>query len=315
MISKFLSISILLLAFSLPVISQEVIKFAVIGDFGWESKQAEDVANLVKRWKPDFVLTTGDDNYDYGADSTIDINIGQYYSEFISPYFGKFGKGDTVNRFFPTLGNHDWRAAGAAPYLKYFTLPGNERYYDFVKGPVHFFALDSDIHEPDGNTDTSIQAQWLKGRLSSSTSIWKVVYLHHAPYSSGKDHGNFPPAQWHFKEWGADVVLAGHEHLYERLTIDSLLYLVNGAGGRSLYTFANPIEGSQVRYCEDYGAQLVTATKDSITFQFITRKDSVVDSYTLYKSIESDTLIPDDEMIPPPPPADSSQLEPLKPRE
>jgi len=101
--SKFLSTIILILGFSLSGISQERIRFAVIGDFGWESKEAEDVANLVKSWKPDFVITTGDDNYDYGEDSTIDRNIGQYYSEFISPYIGKFGKGDTVNRFFPTL--------------------------------------------------------------------------------------------------------------------------------------------------------------------------------------------------------------------
>ncbi|MBI5022204.1 MAG: metallophosphoesterase [Ignavibacteriales bacterium] len=312
--SKFLALSILLSAFSFQTIGQDLIRFAVIGDFGWESKEAEDVANLVKSWKPDFVITTGDDNYDYGEDSTIDINIGQYYSEFISPYFGKFGKGDTINRFFPTLGNHDWRVAGAVPYLKYFTLPGNERYYDFVKGPVHFFALDSDQHEPDGNTDTSKQAQWLNERMNGSTSVWKIVYFHHAPYSSGKDHGNFPPAQWQYKEWGADAVLAGHEHLYERLMIDSLLYLVNGSGGRSLYTFANPIEGSQVRYCDDYGAQLVKASKDSITFQFYTRNDSLVDSYTLYNTKLSEITTPDDKMIPTAPPVDSTHSDPLKPK-
>jgi hypothetical protein len=314
MISKFLSTIILILGFSLSGISQERIRFAVIGDFGWESKEAEDVANLVKSWKPDFVITTGDDNYDYGEDSTIDRNIGQYYSEFISPYIGKFGKGDTVNRFFPTLGNHDWRVAGAVPYLKYFTLPGNERYYDFVRGPVHLFALDTDKHEPDGNTDTSLQAKWLQERMRRSTSKWKIVYLHHAPYSSGKDHGNFIPAQWNFKKWGATAVLAGHEHLYERLTIDSLVYFVNGSGGRSLYTFAKPIEGSQVRYCEDYGAQLVTATKDSIMFQFYTRNDSLVDSYTLYNIDASGITIPKGETMPPPPPADSTQTKHPKPK-
>jgi tartrate-resistant acid phosphatase type 5 len=266
--------------------AQQKIRFAVIGDFGWESKQAEDVANLVKSWKPNFVITTGDDNYDYGEDSTIDKNIGQYYSEFISPYTGKFGKGDTINRFFPTLGNHDWRVAGAVPYLKYFTLPGNERYYDFVQGPVHFYALDSDKHEPDGNADTSIQAKWLQERMQQSASRWNIVYVHHAPYCSGKDHGNFKPAQWPYKKWGATAVLAGHEHLYERLTIDSLIYFVNGSGGRSLYTFAKPIDGSQVRYCDDYGAQLVTATDDSIRFDFYSRVGKLIDTYTIFTPLK-----------------------------
>jgi tartrate-resistant acid phosphatase type 5 len=304
----------LYLVFPARTYSQQTIRFAVIGDFGWESKQAEDVANLVKSWKPDFVITTGDDNYDYGEDSTIDINIGQYYSEFISPYKGKFGKGDTINRFFPTLGNHDWRVAGAVPYFKYFTLPGNERYYDFIKGPVHFFALDTDKHEPDGNTDSSIQAKWLQEKLLSSTSKWKIVYLHHAPYCSGKDHGNFAPAQWKYKEWGASAILAGHEHLYERLTIDSLLYLVNGSGGRSLYTFAEPIEGSQVRYCDDYGAQLVTATEDCINFKFFTRNDSLVDSYTLYSSSIPRLNIPgavDSTIVPIPDTTNTNMLKPL----
>ena len=150
--------------------------------------------------------------------------------------------------------------------------------------------------------------------MKRSTSKWKIVYLHHAPYCSGKDHGNFIPAQWNYKKWGATAVLAGHEHLYERLTIDSLAYFVNGSGGRSLYTFAKPINGSQVRYCEDYGAQLVTATEDSIMFQFYTRKDSLVDSYTLYNIDTTGITIPKNKTMPPPPPADSTQTKPLKPK-
>jgi hypothetical protein len=66
-----------------------------------------------------------------------------------------------VNQFFPTLGNHDWYTPGAQPYLDYFHLPGNERYYDFVWGPVHFFAIDSDENEPDGVNQSSVQAKWL----------------------------------------------------------------------------------------------------------------------------------------------------------
>ena len=50
-------------------------------------------------------------------------------------------------------------------YLNYFTLPNNERYYDFVQGPVHFFALNSDTNEPDGTSSSSTQGLWLQNGL------------------------------------------------------------------------------------------------------------------------------------------------------
>lgn len=109
----------------------------------------------------DFVITVGDNNYPSGAASTIDPNIGQHYHQFISPYRGSYGAGATTNRFFPTLGNHDWESLQCqngvctGPHFDSFTLPGNERYYEFEQGPVHFFALDSDPREPDGTTSTS----------------------------------------------------------------------------------------------------------------------------------------------------------------
>src|SRR5688572_15104008 len=128
----------------------ESASFAVIGDFGHAGPVEQAVADVVKSWNPDFILTVGDNNYPDGEASTIDENVGQYYHEYIGNYEGSYGPGAATNRFFPILGNHDWRADGAQPFLDYFTLPGNERYYDFVRGPVHFFALDSDPSEPDG---------------------------------------------------------------------------------------------------------------------------------------------------------------------
>src|ERR1041385_3886659 len=123
----FIVVGLWLSSFAL-VNAQQSIRFAVIGDYGFAGQPELDVSNLVKSWNPDFVITTGDNNYENGAASTIDQNIGQYYHEFISPYTGAYGSGDTVNRFFPSLGNHDWVTTGATPYLNYFTLPGNERY-------------------------------------------------------------------------------------------------------------------------------------------------------------------------------------------
>ena len=111
------------------------LRFAVIGDYGLAGEAERDVANLVKSWGVDFVISTGDNNYPDGGAATIDANIGQDHSSFIFPYSGRFGSTATQNRFFPTLGNHDWDAAGALPYLNYFTLPGNERYTISSAGP------------------------------------------------------------------------------------------------------------------------------------------------------------------------------------
>ncbi len=274
-----------LFLFSTQSSSQSSVRFAVIGDYGNNSHAESDVAALIRSWNPEFIVTTGDNNYEFGEAATIDQNIGKYFHDFISPYTGTFGPGDTVNRFFPCLGNHDWIAAGAAPYLNYFTLPGNERYYDFAKGPVHFYAIDSDPHEPDGMTDTSTQAIWLKNALAVSQEPWKIVYFHHPPYNSGAQHGPAYAMRWPFKAWGATTVLSGHEHVYERLIQDNLLYVINGLGGRSIHLFSSvPDTGSRVRYNSDYGAMLVDAGPDSMNLTFVNRRDSVIDSYTLERA-------------------------------
>jgi len=109
------------------------------------------------------------------------------------------------------------------------------------------------------------------------------VYFHHPPYSSGTTHGSSVWMQWPYRQWGADVVLSGHEHHYERLVVDGLHYVVNGAGGKSLYPFGPPIAGSQVRYNDDYGALRVEASTSSLTFQFIARTGEVVDTYRVRK--------------------------------
>jgi tartrate-resistant acid phosphatase type 5 len=244
-------------------------RFAVIGDYGYAGPNEQQVAELIYDFRPDFVITTGDNNYPDGAAATIDENIGQYFHEFIAPYRGSFGQGAEKNRFFPSLGNHDWRAVGAEPYLDYFELPHNERYYDVVVGPIHLFALDSDVNEPDGIDPSSAQAVWLESRLKASSARWKVVYFHHPPYSSGK-HGGTPELRWPFQSWGASIVYAGHDHDYERLSIDGLPYVVNGVGGKELYALGAPEPGSVTAFDDVHGAVLVTADDTVLVSSFVT---------------------------------------------
>ena len=254
-------------------------RFAVIGDYGQAGPNAAAVAALVKRQQPEFVITTGDNNYTYGEAKTIDPNIGQYYSDFICPYVGRYGAGSNVNRFFPSLGNHDWLTP-SLPYLAYFQLPGNERYYDVVWGNVHLFAIDSDEHEPDGIDAASVQARWLRQRLSESKLRWQIVYMHHPPYSSGT-HGSSPELRWPYAEWGADLVLAGHDHHYERIEVAGAVYIVNGLGGRSLYPIGKPIPGSLARYGQGFGAQFIEATATRLVSRFLDVNGKSVDERVL----------------------------------
>ena len=261
------------------------VRFAVIGDYGANTPAEAQVAALVKSWKPAFIVTTGDNNYPSGAANTIDANIGQHYSEYIYPYTGTYTQlAQTANRFFPVPGNHDWLAANAQPYLDYFTLPGNERYYTFTaSGLIDFFMLDSDFNEPSGVYSNTAQAAWLQAGLTASDAPWKLVFMHHPPYSSGA-HGNNPHSQWPFEAWGASAVVGGHDHIYERIVQGGFPYFVNGAGGHSLYGFGALAAGSAVRYNADYGAMLVTASSRHLTFQFINRQAQLIDAYTLTRA-------------------------------
>ncbi len=259
--------------------------FAVIGDYGLTGTNEAAVAALVKSWQPRFIITTGDNNYYNGTAAKIDGNIGKYFHDYIYPYKGIYGAGAAWNKFFPSLGNHDIITSNGAPYYSYFTLPGNERYYDFVKGDIHFFAVNSNPGEKDGTSSTSVQAMWLKRKLAESVSAWNIVYFHHSPYSSGTAHGSQIGMRWPFKAWGADAVLAGHNHNYERITKDNIPYIVIGLGGYSKTPFkAVKVTGSIKRYYAKYGAVKVKASASSLSFKFFNTDYSLIDSFTVVKA-------------------------------
>ena len=266
--------------------------FAILGDFGHDGPEEANVAALVDSWSPALIITGGDNNYPDGEASTIEDNIGKYFSNYIYPYVGIHGSTATMNRFYPSLGNHDWHTISCSgdvcsgAHFDYFKLPGNERYFEFVWGDVHFFAVDSDSDEPAGATPTSDQAEWLEERMTASSATWKIVYFHHASYSSSANHGSTTRMQWPFADWGADAVVTGHDHTYERIHQEGIVYFVNGLGGRSIYSPGPPIEGSAIQYNDDYGAMRAMADSVSLTFEFRTWSDSLVDAYALTNDLD-----------------------------
>jgi hypothetical protein len=252
--------------------------FAIIGDFGSDNEDEQAVADLVKGWNPDFIATVGDNDYD--GPGTIDTDIGKYYASYIGSYKGSHGSGSPTNRFWPAAGNHDWDLNDLEEYTDYFTLPGNERYYEKQLGLVHLFMVDSDEREPDGITADSKQAMWLKNALAASKACYKLVLFHHAPYTSGNGNGPTPELGWPYKEWGATIVITGHEHVYERLEVNGLPYLINGLGGDSSYSFGKTVAESKFRYNAEHGAMKVLVTKTGITYEFYAASNKKIESFS-----------------------------------
>ena len=264
------------------------VHFAVIGDYGVDQQSARDVATLVHGWDPAYVVTTGDNNYERGTAACFDINVAGLYGRYIafSPrYRGAFvGRGSAQQRFFPSLGNHDWDTPGARPYLDALALPNNGRYYTVRQGPVALFIVDSDRREPDGITAESTQGRWLRQALAESDAPHRLVVFHHPPFSVGP-HGSNRNMRWPFAAWGATAVMSGHNHDYERYEVEGLTYIVNGIGGADLARLPKRcvIAEASFAHCVGsiYGAMQVYGDAQALTVRAVTTAGSEIDTFVL----------------------------------
>lgn len=159
---------------------------------------------------------------------------------------------------YPVLGNHE---NTGDEYISIFELPADspsaERYYSMRYGPVRVWALDQYSHAYDTGSE---QYTWLSQTLASAAqdpSIrHKVVVMHHGPYDSGSHGSNLTvrddlvPL---FEQYGVSVVFSGHDHDYERGTVNGIKYVVTGAGGAPLYSVAGDwwteVSASVLEYC------------------------------------------------------------------
>lgn len=220
------------------------VSFAVLGDNGSGGRQAMAVAERMARTYRDqpfgHVTLLGDICY-YGS---IEDRYHEVFRRPMSPLV------DAGVGFELAIGNHDeglhHNDEGLAEIEAELRLLGTPaRYYSSSHGPVDFFYLDSSQPGWLGD-DGPAQLEWLNDALASSTNQWKVVALHHPPHSSG-EHGSTP-----FLDQGlgpvvarhaVDLVLAGHDHHYERShPISGVTHIVSGGGckttpvGRSQFT-------------------------------------------------------------------------------
>lgn len=192
----------------------------------------------------------------------------------------------------------DGRTSVTLPDKTNFHEPDNVnlRYYKLSWGPVDFFFIDSNPSTPYGHSPDGYQGKWLQGHLQASTAPWKIVIFHHPPYTSGTAGENTLYMRWPFQDWGADVVITGHVHNYERFQIsnsgdnhapeNSTPYIVNGAGGFVPQEGFDPgrITSSSKIRLEEYGFQWVVADESSIALMYFDRKKVLRDTLTLYRN-------------------------------
>jgi hypothetical protein len=214
------------------------------------------------------VFTAGDNAYNDGTAA----NFSQCYE----PTWGRHKA-----RTRPSPGNHDYHTSGAADYFAYFGANAGEAgkgYYSYELGDWHIVSLNSNISMSAG----SAQETWLRADLAASTKPCTLAYWHHARFSSSSNHGNQSQTQplWEaLYDAGAEIVISGHDHTYERFAPQTptgaadpargIREFVAGMGGRSHYGFGTPEPNSEVRNNDTYGVLKLTLGPGTYTWEFV----------------------------------------------
>jgi 3',5'-cyclic AMP phosphodiesterase CpdA len=241
-------------------------RFAVIGDSGTGGKGQYDVgARLAEQREQlafDAVLMLGDNIYGSGSAKN-------FRAKFERPFAKLLGAGV---RFYAALGNHD---APSQRDYEHFHM-GGRSYYSFAPHPdVRFFALDS-------NRVDRTQLEWLERELESCKSAWKIAYLHHPLYSSGARHGSSVELRGLLEpllvKHGVSVVLAGHDHFYERITPQrGVHHFVVGGSAKVRVGYVRHTGMTESSYDRDRSFLLMEADGRELRFKAISRTGSVID--------------------------------------
>ena len=220
------------------------------------------------------VFTLGDNVYPNGT-----------HAEFMNCYEPTWGR--HKDRTYPSPGSHDYRSSGAAGYYAYFGSAASpldsdctdhcRGYYSYDLGAWHIVVLNSEIEMRAGST----QEQWLREDLAENRSTCTLAYWHTPRFSSGR-HGNSRRvrALWEaLYDHGADVVLNGHDHLYERFAPQSptgqsepmrgIRQFTVGTGGTGLYSYTTIQPNSEVRDNTTWGVLKLTLHPTSYDWEFI----------------------------------------------
>jgi acid phosphatase type 7 len=223
--------------------------------------QDEQTAQLLDNI-PGTVFTAGDNAYVDGS-----------YTEYLNCYDPTWGRHKSRTK--PSPGNHEYLTSGAAGYFQYFdNIPS---YYAYDLGAWRIYSLNSEIDV----SLSSPQVAWLVNDLSANPRPCVLAYWHKPRWSSGTNHGDDMSMQtlWQMLyDAGAELVVNGHEHNYERFSemnasgsavSQGLREIVAGTGGAPLYPFGTPKSASQVRNNTAYGVLKITLRSNGYDWQFV----------------------------------------------
>ncbi|MCU1338156.1 MAG: metallophosphoesterase [Bryobacterales bacterium] len=246
-------------------------RFAVIGDSGTgdtpQFQIAQEMERLHSEFPFEFVLMLGDNIYGNNDPAG-------FKQKFEDPYQPLLKSGI---KFYATLGNHD---DPNQRLYKPFNMDG-KRFYNFKKGDAHFFALDSNYMSPE-------QLSWIQKELSGSSAKWKICFFHHPLYSDARFHGPDVDLRKQLEpllnQYGVNVVLNGHEHVYERLQPhNGVQYFILGSGGQLRRGDLRPSRDTAKGFDTDRAFALMEVAGDELYFQVISARHETVDSGVLTK--------------------------------
>ena len=181
----------------------------------------------------------------------------------------------------PSMGNHDLYRDDATPYFTHFAQLRGLPYYTFTHKDAQFYALDGDEDLRVG----SPQYAWLASELSASSSRWKVVYLHYPLYGSGsfEEFTELRDAlQPLLAKHGVQLVVDGHDHLYERSrAIEGVTHILTGGAGQTAFGFTKPLRPFTVfRAAVNHHVEF-SVGHDAIVLRTIDADGNLIDSASI----------------------------------
>jgi calcineurin-like phosphoesterase family protein len=229
-------------------------------------------AQIVANASPDLLLVIGDAQYNSAT-----------LAEFRASYEPSWGQFKDITR--PVPGNHEYGSRNAADYFSYFGAAAGDPqkgYYSFNIGAWHVIALNSNCTEPGVNCAVGFaQEGWLRADLQAHRNRCVLAFWHHEAFGSGQ-HGNHPTVRPFFNalyEMGADLVLVGHEHDYERFapqtpdggldTVRGIRQFLVGTGGRDLQALRKQLKpNSEASQDTTYGVLMLRLHPTSYDWEF-----------------------------------------------
>ncbi len=228
----------------------EAVFITAVADVAGCNSQGDEATAAIVDTLPGIVIMAGDIAYESGTR--------QQFDDCYHPSWGRHR-----DRTRPAPGNHEYETESGAPYFEYFgdlAGPKGLGYYSFNAGSWHIVSLNSNIDMSAG----SPQEQWLRKDLAENPSLCTLAFWHHPLFTSGLHQGNpsVAPLWRALQEAGAEIVVTGHDHHYERFApqnVDAvadsrgLRQFIVGNGGHSIFPALFAAANSQKRYDTGYG--------------------------------------------------------------